>query len=170
MQQRLMRSKIGGRRRSKAKQRLARLHTKIASRRSTYLHQVSARLVRDNDLTAIEALNVKGLAAGMLARSAQDAAWGKLIQYLRYKAENAGCTLIEVNPKNTTQACSGCGVIVPKKLKDRWHDCPDCSLSLDRDHNAARNILHLAVAGGEQLNVTECRERDAGKINRWKAA
>jgi len=131
--------------RSKARERVARLHTKIRNTRRTYLHQVSAKLIRENDLIAIENLNIKGLAAGTLAKSIYDAGWATLNEFLAYKAESAGRQLIKVDPRNTTQACSGCGVIVPKDLNQRWHECPDCGLSLDRDVNAARNILARAV-------------------------
>lgn len=58
--------------------------------------------------------------------------------------ENAGLLVIAVNPSATSQDCSSCGVKVPKKLHERWHDCPDCGCSLDRDHNAAVNIKNRA--------------------------
>ena len=64
---------------------------------------------------------------------------------LEFKAESAGIQVIAVNPSNTTQACSGCKIIVPKGLSVRVHVCPDCGLVLDRDVNAARNILILAL-------------------------
>ena len=79
-------------------------------------------------------------------------------------AECAGAHLVEVNPCNTTQACSGCGVIVPKTLADRVHQCPECGLVLDRDHNAARNILHLGVLVQGLDNVGRWPERRAGNL------
>lgn len=146
-QRALARCKRGSNNRRKAKARLAHLHQSITNARDTWLHQQSARIVRDNDLIAIEKLNVKGLASSILARSVNDASWAKFIFMLTYKAEGAGRKVVAVDPRNTTQACSGCGVIVPKDLSQRWHNCPDCGLSLNRDHNAARNILHRAVTG-----------------------
>lgn len=143
----MTRCKQGSNNRRKVKARLARLHQSITNARDTWLHQQSAKIVRENDLIAIEKLNVKGLASGMLARSVNDASWARFIFMLTYKAEGAGRKVIAVDPRNTTQACSGCGVIVPKDLSQRWHNCPDCGLSLNRDHNAARNILHRAVTG-----------------------
>ena len=65
---------------------------------------------------------------------------------LAYKAENAGRLLVKVNPAGTTQRCSDCGTTVPKELKDRWHDCPTCGLSVGRDCNAAREILRLGLS------------------------
>ena len=79
-------------------------------------------------------------------------------------AECAGAHLIEVDPRNTTQACSGCGVIVPKTLADRVHQCPECGLVLDRDHNAARNILHLGVLAQGLGNVGRWPVRRAGNL------
>lgn len=140
-QRHMSRCKKGSNGRRKAREAVARVHMKIRNTRRTYLHQVSAKLVRENDIIAIEKLNVKGMAAGILAKSVNDAGWSTLKEMLVYKAANAGRQVIEVDARNTTQACSGCGVIVPKKLADRWHDCPECGLSLDRDHNAAINIL-----------------------------
>jgi putative transposase len=88
-----------------------------------------------------EDLNVKGLARTRLAKSVNDAGWSSFISILTNKAENAGLLAIAVNPSGTSQDCSGCGEKVPKKLHERWHDCKNCGCSLDRDHNAAINIL-----------------------------
>lgn len=148
----------------KARAALARTHRMMANLRDTYLHQVSARLTRDYAAIAVEDLNVAGLSRSMLAREVNDAAWGKLLFMLGYKAERAGCELIKVDPMNTTQACSGCGAIVPKTLADRWHECPHCGLSLDRDHNAALNVLRRAVVGPWALNVAGCGERAPGNL------
>lgn len=112
-------------------------------------------LVRNYDLIAIEALNVKGLARSTLAKSVHDASWSTLIEMLRYKAEKAGAHLVEVDPRFTTQDCSGCGERVAKLLSQRVHHCPSCGLILDRDENAARNILARAAGnGGWAGNVT----------------
>jgi putative transposase len=146
----LFRCKKGSKGRRRAREKVARLHLKIRNIRRTYLHQTSAKLIRENDLIAIEKLNVQGMASGILAKEIRDAGWGIFRQMLVYKAAKAGRQVIEVDARNTTQACSGCGVIVPKELKDRWHDCPECGLSLDRDHNAAINILARSGAKGAQ--------------------
>lgn len=160
----LARCKRGSNRRRKVKAELTRLHAKITNTRKTYLHQQSAMLVKQYDLIAIEALNVKGLAAGMLAREVHDASWSAFINMLRYKAARAGAHLIEVDPRFTSQDCSGCGTRVPKKLAERTHACPACGLSLDRDHNAARNVLHRAVLRPGFDNVAGYGERRTGNI------
>lgn len=81
-----------------------------------------------------------------LSLSLRDAGFGLFRQMLEYKAESAGIQVIAVNPSYTTQVCSGFGRVVPKGLSVRVHACPDCGLVLDRDVNAARNILTLALA------------------------
>lgn len=145
-QRALARCKRGSKRRVKVRLELTRRHAKIKNTRFTYLHQVSARLVRENDLIAVEKLNVKGLASGMLAKSVSDASWAKLKQMLTYKAEWAGRQLIEVDAKHTSQTCPECGQIVKKTLKQRTHEC-DCGCVLDRDHAAALVILQRARSG-----------------------
>jgi putative transposase len=74
---------------------------------------------------------------------------------LCYKAESAGCRVVFVNPEGTTQQCSQCGIIVPKTLADRVHNCPSCGLVLDRDLNAARNILKKSTVGHTELEAYE---------------
>jgi putative transposase len=76
-----------------------------------------------------------------LNKSINDAAWGSFMRLCASKAEEAGCTVAKVPPYNTTQDCSGCGIRVPKDLSVRWHSCPACGTELDRDENAALNIL-----------------------------
>ena len=117
------------------------------------MHQASARLVRDYDAIAVEKLNAKALARSALAKDVHDASWAMFLSMLRYKAEWAGVRLIEVDPHNTTQDCSSCGTRVPKNLSTRWHYCPACCLSMDRDLNAARNILNRAGVGPGLRNV-----------------
>ena len=75
-----------------------------------------------------------------LAKSIADAGWSAFLSILSFKAVEAGKTVVAVPPAYTSQACSGCGVLVHKGLSVRWHSCPDCGASLHRDHNAAKNI------------------------------
>jgi putative transposase len=164
-QRALARKKRGSKGRAEARNGVRRCHAATTRRRANHLHQASARLVRDYDVIAIEALQVKGLARSTLAKDVHDASWAKFISFLRYKAEKAGTRLIEVDPNNTTQDCSGCGVRVPKELGDRQHECPQCGLSIDRDLNAARNILHRAGVGPGLHNVAGCGMRAGGNLN-----
>jgi putative transposase len=75
-----------------------------------------------------------------------DQGWAAFLTVLEYKAAEAGTRLIKVAPGGTSQACSGCGVAVSKPLSERTHRCPDCGLVIDRDMNAARNILRLGLS------------------------
>jgi len=102
---------------------------------------------------AVEKLNVKNMLGDhCLAKSISDASWSMFRCVLTSKAESADREVIAVNPAYTSQDCSGCGYRpdglegrTKKKLSDRWHFCPKCSASLDRDTNAAVNILRLAL-------------------------
>ncbi|MBW4593332.1 MAG: transposase [Brasilonema angustatum HA4187-MV1] len=85
-----------------------------------------------------------------MAKWVNDAGWGQFLQILSIKAQRAGLLTRAVNPNGTSQNCSGCGTKVLKQLKDTLHVCPECGLTLERDHNAAINIKHLAV--GHSVN------------------
>lgn len=125
----------------KVKRKLSALHRKVANQRNDFLHKQSRLIVDKYGLIAHEDLNIKGMTKRRFAKSIHDAGWGKFIDYLSYKAENAGKYCISVNPRNTSKICSGCGTIVEKKISDRQHDCLICGLSLHRDLNASINIL-----------------------------
>lgn len=128
--------------RVRAREVLRRAHQRAANARLNYLHHASKFLVSRYDLIAHEDLKIRNMARSNLAKSILDAAWGILIWQLTYKAESAGRWVVPVNPRGTSQICSRCGAKVPKKLSNREHTCP-CGLRLDRDHNAAVNILAL---------------------------
>jgi putative transposase len=137
---------VKGSRQRETYRQIARLHEQVANQRTDYLHKVCNRLVAENDLIAIENLSLGFMNRNRsLSFSSYDAGFGLFRQMLEYKAESAGVQVIAVNPSNTTQACSGCASIVPKGLSVRVHICPECGLVLDRDVNAARNILALAL-------------------------
>lgn len=168
-QRALARAKRGSRNRRQARERLSAERARERRQRDTYLHQISAKLARTYGVIAIEKLMVKnmvrdgGATKTGLNRAIHDASWGRLKVLLRYKCALNGGKLIEVDPKGTSQLCSGCGVFVPKQLSQRWHDCPECGLSIDRDHNAALNVLHRAVHGPDGHNVAGYGERAHGK-------
>lgn len=160
----LSRCKRGSRGRVKAVVRAERASRRATNARTTHLHQVSADLVRRFDLIAVENLNVKGLAASSLAKSVHDASWGRFQRLLKYKAERAGARVVEVSPIRTSQTCSGCGNVAAKTLKERTHSCSLCGLVLDRDHNAALNILRLGVVAQGVPNVAGYGERAPGNL------
>ena len=156
------RRKKGSNRRRKAVMVVQRQHERVRCLRHNFLHHAANKLVRDHDLIAVEDLNVKGLARTRLAKSIQDAGWSAFVELLLFKAASAGATVAKVPPAYTSQDCSGCGMRVKKTLSQREHSCPSCGLVLDRDHNAALNILAAgraaAARGGTPLGVPVKRE------------
>jgi len=147
-QRKVARRRKGGSNRRKAVRLLQKAHAHIRNRRSDFQHKLSRQLADSYGLIAVEDLNIKALARSMLAQSVSDAGWGSFLAKLAYKAEYAGGQLVRVNPNGTSQVCSRCGCLpdVPKTLADRIHFCPHCGLVVDRDVNAARNILRLGLS------------------------
>jgi len=144
----LSKKKRGSNNRQKAKIKVARLHKKIQDHRDEFLHQVSRKLVDSADLIVFENLNISGMLKNRhLAKHIQDHAWGKLIQFTQSKAAKAGKVVELVDARYTTQMCSQCGIMVPKTLADRVHNCPNCGLEMDRDINASLNIRTLGLRG-----------------------
>lgn len=144
-QRAVARCKRGSKTRRKRVGALARYHARVGNRRRDFCHKLSRDLINRFGRIAIEDLNIKGLAAGMLAKHVHDAAWAQIVSMLRYKAESASCELIEVDPRGTSQTCPECRTIKPKTLATREHRC-ECGCSLDRDVAAAK-IVHLRAFG-----------------------
>lgn len=147
-QRKVARRRKGSIRRREAVLCLQKAHAHIRNQRSDFQHKLSRQLVDAYGFIAVEDLNIRALARSMLAQSVSDAGWGSFLAKLAYKAEYAGGQLIRVNPNGTSQICSRCGCLpdVPKSLADRIHSCPHCGLVIDRDVNAARNILRLGLS------------------------
>lgn len=164
-QRAMMRCKRGSKTRERRRRQVNRCHRKIANTRATYLHQISADLVCHYDLIALEDLNICGMVQSRLAKSIHDASWHRLRENLSYKAARAGVQIITVHPRYTSQLCSECGTLVPKKLSDRVHRCQQCGVEMDRDVNAARVILHKAVVGLGLANVIQWDERPVGQFS-----
>ena len=146
-QRRLSRKKKGSMNRRKTRLQVARAYEKIANSRMDFLHKTSTKLVNSHSLIALERLASQEMAKQQFGKSINDAGWGMFARMIAYKAEEAGCKVVFVNPKNTSQECSNCHKIVRKGLSVRIHECPHCGLVLDRDFNAAKNILKRATAG-----------------------
>jgi putative transposase len=142
---RVARRKRGGKNRRKAVLLLQKAHARVKNQRTDFHHKVARRLVNTYGVIAVEDLNIKGLASGMLAKSVNDAGWSAFISKLTYKAAEAGRKLVYVDPRGTSQRCP-CGVAVPKTLSQRWHRCSACGLSAARDHVSAQLILGLGLS------------------------
>ena len=148
-QQKLARKTKGSKNREKQRVRVARIHEKVANQRDDFLHKLSHYYTNNYGYIAVEDLNIRGLIGiSYNAKNIMDASWNKFVGMLCYKAERAGCTVVKVEPRGTTQKCSGCGREVHKELWNRIHKC-SCGLEIDRDYNSAINILKRAL--GQEL-------------------
>ncbi|MFP4655874.1 MAG: RNA-guided endonuclease InsQ/TnpB family protein [Methanohalobium sp.] len=128
----------------KQKQRVNRIHRKVVAARNHFSHCLSKLLVERYDLSVFEDLKIKNLLKNnKLAKSILDVGWNKLVQHVIYKVAERGKIVDNVNPDNTSQVCSHCGTKKKEKLKleDRTFYCSNCGLEIDRDLNAAINIL-----------------------------
>jgi len=135
--------------RRKVVKALCHAYERAANRRNNFAHQESRKLVNEYQFIAFEKLDIKDMQSNgnkTVNRGIADVAWGQFVQYTTYKAANAGRGVALVNPRGTTQECSGCGQVVPKDLSVRIHDCPNCGLKISRDLNAALNILARGLA------------------------
>jgi len=161
LQQRLSKKTKGSKNRKRAKHKVALLHETVSNARADFLHKTSTRLVNAYSLIALEKLASKEMSEQNFGKSINDAGWNMFANMLSYKAEDAGCRIVFVNPHNTTQECSNCHEIVKKRLQDRIHDCPTCGLVMDRDLNAARNILIRATAGLAECQASGDNRKEA---------
>ncbi|MEU6230389.1 RNA-guided endonuclease TnpB family protein [Streptomyces sp. NPDC047042] len=149
----LSRKRKGSKNWEKARLRVARAHAKVTDARKEFHHQLSTRLISENQGIAVENLSVTGLARTRLAKSVHDAGWTAFVNMLEYKAERYGRTLVKIGRfEPTSQVCSSCGVKDgPKPLTIREWTCTACGTLHDRDHNAALNVKQAAG-----LAVTAC--------------
>lgn len=146
-QRALSRCERGSHRRQDVKKRVTRVYAKVRNYRRDMHHKVVRSLVDRYGVIAVESLNVQEMLKNhRLACSIADAGWSQFAEILKGKAESAGVRVVEVNAWNTSQDCSACGKRVTKSLSVRTHRC-DCGCVLDRDVNAAKNILARAVPG-----------------------
>lgn len=145
IQRRVSRRKKGGSNRRKAVLELQCRHFHIAYRRKDYLDNLVHHFITNYHVIALEDLQIKGMVRNHhLSKSILDASWGYLKIRLTSKAVEAGREVLLVNPAFTSKTCCSCGTVFPElSLADRWVDCA-CGLSMDRDVNAALNILKRA--------------------------
>jgi putative transposase len=147
------------------KQRTRRLHAKIANCRRDFLHKASTELVRNHSLIAVGNVSSSQLAKTRMAKSVLDAGWSAFRFMLSYKCQQAGASFLEVDEKFTTQTCSSCGSLPPERPKGiaglgiREWECSDCGARHDRDVNAARNILRLALAAQRPAGESQFLDR-----------
>ncbi len=143
------RAKKGSKNRNKARLKVARIHKKVADRRRDYQHQLSTRIIRENQVVCVESLQVKNMVKNhCLVKSISDVGWSEFIRQLEYKAEWYGRTLVKIDKwYPSSKRCFDCGHILDSLTLDVRHwVCPECGVAHDRDINAAKNILAAGLA------------------------
>ena len=142
-QRKLSQAPKGSREREHRRKVVARVHERISNRRTNFIEQQAASLIKRFGFLAVEALVVRNMVKNpKLAKSIADASWSMFFTHLLDKAEEAGREMVRVNPAYTSQTCSACGHRQPMPLSVRVYECPHCGLVIHRDHNGSKNILH----------------------------
>ena len=146
LQRRVSHKQKGSHNRTKARKKLAKAHLQIQRQREDHARKVACALIMSTDLIAFEDLQVRNMVKNPhLAKSISDAGWSQFLGWVRYYAGLHGIVLVAVPAAYTSQKCSGCGAMVKKSLSVRTHCCHTCGLMIDRDINAAINILQEAI-------------------------
>ena len=177
LQRRHAKKRKGGKNREKARRQVAWLHARIADRRKDFLHKLTTRLIRENQVVCVESLSVKNMIHNEhLAKAIADVGWGELIRQLQYKAGWYGRAVVAIDKwYPSSKRCSACGHLLDSLSLDiRQWTCPECGTLHDRDTNAALNIeaAGLAVfACGEavrpgRVKSVKARSDEAGKSSR----
>ncbi|HLG65975.1 MAG TPA: transposase [Ktedonosporobacter sp.] len=152
LHRRLSRTQKGSANRKKARKALARGYLKVQRQREDFARKTASTLITSCDLIAYEHLQIRNLVKNRrLSKSISDASWGRFLMWVKYYGMMHAIPVIAVEPAFTSQDCSACGTRIKKSLSIRTHVCSGCGLVLDRDHNAALNILYKAVdrTGGQ---------------------
>jgi putative transposase len=176
LQRRVSKKHIKGKEQSnrydKSRKALAKQHLRISRQREDKARKDALALVRSNDLIVYEDLKIRNMVKNHhLAKSISDASWYQFTQWLQYFAKVHGVIVIAVPPHNTTVDCSCCGAKVKKTLSTRTHRCSKCGTVLDRDHNAAKNILAKGFKLlAEYLNSTVGHTESGAKSSLAKRA
>ena len=144
-----LKKKKGSKNRTKARLKVAKLHEKIANQRKDFLHKTSTKIIRENQSIVIEDLRVKNMLKNhKLAKAISEVSWSEFRTMLEYKANWYGREVI-IAPSNyaSSQLCSNCGnkSSQTKDLSCRTYICPVCGMEMDRDINASKNLLKLAM-------------------------
>jgi putative transposase len=142
----LSRKRKKSKNRKKARKQLAKAYLKVQRQREDFARKQANALITSSDLIAFENLQIRNMVKNRhLAKSIQDAGWGQFLHWIKAYGTMHDIPVIAVAPQFTSQNCSRCSTVVLKSLSVRTHICPGCGVVLDRDHNAALNILHKAL-------------------------
>jgi putative transposase len=169
-QRRHARKQKGSKNRAKARTKVARIHARIADRRRDFLHQLSTRLIRENQLICVETLAVKNMVKNhSLAKAISDVGWSEFVSQLEYKATWYGRNLVKIDKwYPSSKRCFDCGHLLDSlSLAIREWTCPECGVVHDRDINAAKNLhvagLAIFEACGEAVRPGRAKAR-LGKL------
>ena len=173
LQRSLSRKKKGSRNRNKARQKVVKIHNRIASIRDDAIQKITTQLAKTKSVVVIEDLNVSGMMKNhKLAKSLADASFGEFRRQLQYKAEWYGSKVVVADKWfPSTKKCSVCGNVKEMELSDRTYTCPACGNVMDRDLNASKNLEAVAVSSTETLNAcgeltaTEATVMQVGSMN-----
>ena len=158
-QRALSRRQKGSHRRKKAARSVAQTHLKIERQRRDFHFKVAHHYALLYAIIVVEHLNIAGMVRNRrLSKSILDAGWASFLNILQYKAESAGSEVRRIAARYTSQRCSTCGEITPKSLSVRTHVCQHCSCVLDRDQNAALNILRAGAQPSGTIDASQSNE------------
>jgi putative transposase len=152
-QRALARKQLGSANAAHARESLARAYAKIAAQRLDYARKTAKDLFARFDMIVHEDLRIAEMVRSQFSKSVSDVSWGVFLRCLALKAEEAGRHLVPVDPRMTSQWCSGCGEVVYKTSSQRRHTCRKCGLAIDRDHNAALNVRALGQSALESARA-----------------
>jgi putative transposase len=166
LQRRVSKRKKGSANRRKAIKRLAKKHLQVSRQRKDFAVKTARCVVRSNDLIAYEDLQIRNMVKNhKLAKSISDASWSMFCQWVEYFGKVFGKVTVAVPPQYTSQNCSNCGKQVVKTLSQRTHHCGPCGTVLDRDHNAALNILAIGLNRVGHTQIHACGEFDLCQLD-----
>ena len=158
------RKQKGSKNRKQARKRLAKAYLRVQRQREDFARKTANALISSRDLIAYEDLKIRTMVKNHhLAKSIHDAGWGVFLAWVKYYGMLHDIPVIAVAPQYTSQECSACGTRVKKTLSVRTHICTGCGVVLDRDQNAALNILHKALDG----TVGQTGTSGLDPVNAW---
>mgnify|MGYP001558754248 CR=1 FL=1 len=173
-QRQLSKKVKGSKNRGKQQVRVAKVHERIFNIRHDYLHQISSQIVRENQTICVESLTVKNMMKNhCLAKAIADVAWGEFIRQLKYKSEWNGRNLVQINRFfPSSKMCNKCKHINQNlTLDDRVWTCSKCECEVDRDVNAAINILEqgLMIYSGSGIESELKQKREEASISKLES-
>lgn len=148
----------------------------LITKEQIFLHKITTNLINKSRFIGREDLNIKSMTKKSgknryyNMRNILDSCWRRFFDMLQFKADSAGCEVVKINPANTTKTCNRCGYIQNMKLNDRVYICSNCGLVIDRDYNAAINILNLSLGSVRTFvenPIIDSMKQEATSFRAW---